>query len=344
MQHGDLNMANTSRKRAWRPSKIEIRASEMARREADRQARRVRWERLLQARHQCVEWNEFSLWAHAITEAEGKLPDWLAQIIAERCPGLIGSERINSEAGRGVGARLDRRIREWVEQNVLADSKHKGWLRAVTFYAVRDLAYARDWAYAQWCEKHWKQQPPASYPSFEEWRSASERCGNEVLDACEMREDKRRVIKNSRLVGSERLEAAVAEYMEWEAFTYWLRSLLEADTRFPETVTRDLERRCPGFLESDRQLRSTLALENYTQRWKALLKWGEERFFPEARRGGWFNAVVYRARVHPRSARTVDYWVFHWDEHWSSYPLDQYLSFEVWRHEADNYVVGSMDE
>jgi len=344
LRHGDLNMANTSRKHAWRPSKIEIRASEMARREADRQARRISWERLLRARHQCVEWNAFSLWAHAITEAEGKVPDWLAESIGERCPGLTGSERVDLEAGPGVGARLDRRIRQWVEENILADPKHEGWLRAVTFYAVRELAYARDWAYAQWCEKHWKHQPPATYPPFEEWRSASERSGDEVLDACEMREDKRQVIKNSRLVSPERLAAAVAEYLEWEAFTYWLRSLLETDTRLPETVTRELEQRCPGFIESDRQLRSTLVLENYTQRWRALLKWGEKRYFAEARKDGWFDAVMYCARAHPRNARTIDYWVFYWDEHWLTPSLDQYPSFMVWRRSADDYVVGSMDE
>lgn len=157
-------------------------------------------------------------------------------------------------------------------------------------------------------------------------------------------EDKRRIIKTSRLVSSERLKAVVAEYMEWEAFTYWVRSLLEADIRFPETVTRELERRCPGFLESDRELRSTLTLENYTQRWKALLKWGEERFFADARRDGWYNAVVYRARAHPRSTRTVDYWVFYWDEQWSTLPLDRYPSIMEWRRSADDYVVGSMDD
>jgi len=323
---------------------MEIHASEMARREADRQARRIHWKLLLHARHQYVEWNAFSLWVHTIAEVERKVPDWLSRIIVERCPGLVGSDRLNLEAGPGVGVRVDRRIREWIAESVLAESKQGGWLRAVTFYAVRDLAYARDWAYAQWCAKQWKHQPPASYPSFEEWRSASESCGDEVLDACELREEKRRMIKVSRSVGTERLETAVAEYMEWEAFTYWLRSLLEADTRFPETVTREIERRCPGFLEADTELRGTLAPESYTQRWKALLKWGEERFFAEPRKDGWFNAVVYRARAHPRSARTVDYWVFYWDEHWSSYPLDGYPSFESWRREADNYIVRTTNE
>ena len=65
-------MANTSKQRAWRPSKVEVRASEMARREADRQARRIPWERLLKARHQYVEWNAFSLWVRRDRQSGGR--------------------------------------------------------------------------------------------------------------------------------------------------------------------------------------------------------------------------------------------------------------------------------
>jgi len=311
----------------------------MARREADRQARRIPWERLLKARRQYVEWNAFSLWVHAIAKAEGELPEWLAKTIEERCPGLIGSERQRLEAAPELGAVLDRGILGWVEENVLADSKQGGWLRAVTFYAIRDPACARDWAYWQWCDGQWERQRPPAYPSFEEWRSASEQCADEVLDAFKMDEDKRQIIKVSRAIGPGRLTAAVAQYMEWEAFTYWLRSLLEVDTQFPETVTREVERRCPGFLESDRELRITLSPEDYTRRWKALLEWGEERFFAAPRREDWFKTVVYQARAHPRGARTVDYWVFHWDMYWSAQPLETYPSFELWRQAADNYIV-----
>ena len=168
--------------------------------------------------------------------------------------GFLGSERLRPEAGLELGPLLDRRIMGWVEENVLADSKVGGWLRAVTFYAIRNPVYARDWAYWQWCEGEWERQRPPAYPHFEEWRSASEQCADEILDAFKMHEDKRQIIKASRAIGPERLTAAVAQYMEWEAFTYWLRSLLEADTPFPETVTREVQYRCPGFLESDREL------------------------------------------------------------------------------------------
>jgi len=332
-------MADSPKQRTVRTSTAEACLSEMARREAGRQARRIPWQRLLEARQQYVEWNAFSLWARAIAEAEGCTPAWLVKVLEERCPGLLGSDRTSKITHQDP--LLYRRILEWFETNVLAQAKEKGWLQAVTFYTVRDPEYVRDCAYWQHCEAQWKRQRPSAYPSFEEWRRSSEQCADEVLDVFEMTEDKRQIIKASRVAGPERLAAAVAQYMEWEAFTYWLRSLLESDTKLPGTVVKELQRRCPGFLESDEELRNTLVPEDYTGRWKALLEWGENRFFGNIQKEGWLDAVVYEARAHPRSVRIVDYWVFYWDEHWSSNPHEAYPSFEEWRRTADDFVVGA---
>jgi len=332
-------MVDSPKRRTVRTSKAEACVSQTARREADRQARRIPWQRLLEARQQYVEWNAFSLWGRAVAEAEGQVPAWLAKLLDERCPGLLGSERTSEITHQDP--LLYRRVLEWSETNVLVQANEEGWLRAVTFYAVRDPAFVRDCAYSQYCEVQWKRQRPSAYPAFEEWRRASERCADEVLDAFEMAEDKRQIVKISRLVGPERFAAAVAQYMEWEAFTYWLRSLLESDTKLPGAVVKELKRRCPGFLECDEVLRSTLSPEDYTRRWKALLEWGENRFFSKMEQEGWFHAVAYEARAHPRSVRTVDYWVFYWDEHWSSHPEGNYPSFDEWRSTADNFVVGA---
>lgn len=258
---------NSGEQRVPRTTEAEIRVSEMARREADRQARRIRWERLLEARRQYVEWNAFSLWARAIAEAEGEIPAWLAKVLEVRGPGFLGVERSRRQAGPEEKPLLWRRLLEWIEDNVVRDANDEGWLRAVTFYAVRDPVYAQDSAYWQHCEREWKRQRPSSYPSFEEWRRASEQCSDEVLDAFGMREEKRQIIKASRAVGPERLAETLARYMDWEAFTYRPRSLLEADIDLPDAASQELERRCPGFLECDQELRSTLSPEDYTRRW-----------------------------------------------------------------------------
>src|SRR5207244_11565983 len=113
-------------------------------------------------------------------------PAWLAKVLEERCPGLFGVEHSRRQADPEGESLLWRRFLEWIEFNVLRDAKDEGWLRAVTFYAVRDPVYARDCAYWQHCERDWKRQRRPSYPSFEDWRSASEQCSDEVLDAFEL--------------------------------------------------------------------------------------------------------------------------------------------------------------
>jgi len=337
-------MASTQEERTQQTGKAEARVSETARREADRQARRVPWKRLLEARHLYVEWNAFSLWFRAVAETEGQVPAWLAQTLEVRCPGLLGSSTRSDSTQSEQNTLVCRRLPEWIEDNILKQAKEEQWLQAVTYYAVRDPDLARDCAYWHHCMKQWERQRPSAYPSFEEWRSASQQCCDEILDAFEMRDDRRQIIKLSRSIGPKRFADAADDYMEWEAFTYWMRSLLEADIEFPAGVKRELQCRCPGFLEHDKELRRTLALQDYTQRWKALLEWGENRFFVEARTQGWFDALVSHARAHPRSARTVDYWVFYWDAHWSDCPPGTYPSYEEWRQAADDYIVPSGNE
>ncbi len=207
-------MVNTPRERTRRIGKSEACVSEMARREADRQARRIPWKLLLKARRQYVEWNAFSLWVRAITETEGDVPAWLARVLQKRCPGVIASES-QGELSEQTPARnqiplLCRRMSEWIECNVLGHAKQQGWLRAVTYYAVRDPDFSRDCAYWQHCERQWRQQAPSIYPSFEEWRRASEQSSDEILEAFEMPDGRRQIIKASREIGPDRLAEAVA--------------------------------------------------------------------------------------------------------------------------------------
>ena len=109
------------------------------------------------------------------------------KVLKERCPGPFRSDRTSEIAQQDPP--LNRRILEWVESNALAQAKDEGWLRAVTFYAARVPEYMRDCAYWQHCEAQWKRQSPSAYPSFEEWREASEQCADEVLDAFEMKSE-----------------------------------------------------------------------------------------------------------------------------------------------------------
>ena len=87
----------------------------VARERADEQARRIPWQRLYEVRKQYIDWQEFYLWARSIFEIEKRIPDSLADILQDRCPGFLEAEKaltLQSTQDPASGAppgRLDRR-------------------------------------------------------------------------------------------------------------------------------------------------------------------------------------------------------------------------------------------
>ena len=57
------------------------------------QARRIPWQRLLRCRNQYIDWQEFYLWVRSILEIEERVPDWLVEILNDRCPGFLETEK-----------------------------------------------------------------------------------------------------------------------------------------------------------------------------------------------------------------------------------------------------------
>ncbi|MGH9350685.1 MAG: transposase [Terriglobia bacterium] len=163
---------------------------------------------------------------------------------------------------------------------------------AVGYYAVRDLAALRDEAYWSYCERQWKLSKPTVYPSFREWRRASERCEGPVIDACEMREKERGLIKASQRTSPRMLRKAVDRYVGWQVFAYWARTALESDHPLPGPVDREVRQRCPGFLASDAAAKARRPAEEPYQRFNRLMRWIEDHEFARARKQGWFDALV----------------------------------------------------
>jgi hypothetical protein len=65
----------------------------LARERAEKQARHIPWQRLLEARGQYIDWQEFYLWARSILEVEEEIPDWLTESLNDRCPGFLQAEK-----------------------------------------------------------------------------------------------------------------------------------------------------------------------------------------------------------------------------------------------------------
>ena len=321
----------------WRPSELERRVGQTARLTAEKEAARIPWPQLDEAREKYVDWEAFVLWVRAIEHAEGGFPEWLAKIVDKRCWGFSKSVEKRSPDHSDVPPVFWPHLERWVNERIFGEIWREGWMNAVGYYAARDLASLRNHAYWEYCEGQWKRSKPAAYPSFQEWRKASERCIDQVLDECQMREEKRRLIKLSRRVSPRTLRQAVDRYIEWEAFAYWARTALESGCPLPASVERELKRRCPGFLEVGAAVSTANLKEEPHCRFDRMIKWIEDHEFAGAMKRRWFDVLLYQARLHPRHARVIDYW-HDWEAEWEKHPSSKYPSFAQWKKAADRYT------
>jgi len=152
-----------------------------------------------------------------------------------------------------------------------------------------------------------------------------------------MREEKRRLIKLSRLVRPRTLRQAVDRDIEWEAFGYWARTALEAEPPLPSPVESVVRRRCPGFLEADAAGRAANPEEEAHCRFNRMIKWIEDHEFTDAKERGWFDVLLYQGRIHPRHARVIDYWHARAAEQ-EKHPSAEYPSLAEWERAADRYT------
>lgn len=285
----------------------------MARRRATKQLLRVSWHRFRKAYLAYPKWEAFVLWTHAILTAEGRAPSWLVEVAKEHCPGFAGNEALADEPSI-----LDLRLREWIHTRIFRQAREEGWLDALTFFGVRDLRSQAAWAYWVHSERKWRRKRPRPYPTFEEWWQEAQKY--------ELR----------KKVSVVPIDDAVKKYVEWRAFAYWLRPLLEANRKVPDQVAAELKRRCPGFAEFD----NSSALKNQQEKaraWRHLVRWIEDHRFAKANEQGWFDMVVEQARDEPRHVRMVEFWKRS-SRSWPRDPAIAYPSFNEWRRAADSYI------
>jgi hypothetical protein len=303
----------------------------IARERADDEARRIPWRRLFDARNQYIDWQEFYLWARSIFEVEGRIPDWLAQILNDRCPEFL--QREEGLTAKTVSARpLPLRLEDWIDDHVFGFAKREGWFNAITFYAIRASRYQRAEVCWSECVETWKKAKPLRYPSLEEWKNIAARCD----ETARLVAGEQKARSSSKLVSPDRLTEAVARYMDYEALAYWARPALERCPDPPTEVVSEFERCCPGLLDGVIKGQQH-ASRSASQRWQGLMLWIADHYFQDAKAGGWFDAILVGARSHPRAIRTMEY-ADHCDEVWSSQMPEPYPSFEDWRRDADAYV------
>jgi len=265
------------RKKRLRSGELTSRLQRHANEKAAAEARRVPWQVLLEARNRYLDWEEFYHWVRSIIDVEHAIPDWLERKLDEACPGFLAAEKqyLLKHAKEATLAPV--RLGQWIDEHIFGFAKQGGWLLAITFYAVRETRYQK--ASVCWSEsvRKWQRARPIQYPSFEEWRREAARC-DETAHLLPAIRKQRECFK---LVSAERLAQAVSSFIDWEAFAYWARPALEASSSLPSEVARELDCRCPGFLESITKQRGVNGRSG--DDWQRLMLWISDLWFAKTR-------------------------------------------------------------
>jgi hypothetical protein len=298
------------------------RVQRLARERAEFQARSIPWQRQLETRNAYVGWQEFYLWVRSVVEVENRIPEWIADILNQRCPGFLEHEkRLTMKAAKNRPLPL--RLEDWIDEHIFGFARQEGWFNAITYYAIRDPRYQRAEVCWSECVEKWKKARPHRYPTFDEWKRIAEQCDPTSHLVPEIR---KRMARIQRL-DPVRFGEAVSRYIEWEALAYWARPALERESELPKVVLELLRDRCPEFLET----------EPHPRDWQRLMSWISDHYFSDARKEGWLDGLLMCVADHPRAIRTMEY-ADHCEETWGSRLPDRYPSFQEWRGNADSFV------
>lgn len=135
-----------------------------------------------------------------------------------------------------------------------------------------------------------------------------------------------------RSIATKRLAEAITDYIEWRAFAYWVRSIVEAEGCVSTTMRALLKARCPGFLP-----RPYARNEAAVSLWRHLISWIDEHIFGYAKAEGWSHALGYYGVRDPRCGQIEEYWL-HCQQAWKTCRPPSLPSFEEWRVAAGDFA------
>jgi hypothetical protein len=135
-------------------------------------------------------------------------------------------------------------------------------------------------------------------------------------------------------VPPDELHRWILQYVEWEAFAYWVRTVVEVVRSLPNDVAGELNRRCPGFLNAEGD---SLTSTDSTGFFRVLIAWVESHAFSEIKHTTWIESIRAYARQHVRAERIVEYWAV-CGSRWQRNPPATFPSFEAWLLEIEDFV------
>jgi hypothetical protein len=134
------------------------------------------------------------------------------------------------------------------------------------------------------------------------------------------------------LVSPERLAQTITEFIEWRAFSYWLRLIVETQGFVSDSMIAILQERCSGFLE----YAAAYAKEHPREPeflWLRFLEWIDKKRFHVPIADGWRHALGYYSTRDPRMDQLRVHWK-HCRRAWKLQPPASFPDFECWREAA----------
>lgn len=119
------------------------------------------------------------------------------------------------------------------------------------------------------------------------------------------------------------------QYLEWQEFYYWARSILESEEAVPEWLAGELNQMCPGFLAAEKGKATRIAKHAESAAIR-LGEWIDNQIFAFAEKGGWLPAVTFYAVREPRYQRAATCWSESVNK-WRATKPDRYPSLDGWR-------------
>lgn len=280
------------------------------------QAFKVPWRDIAATLDRMNEHECFALWVRAIADTEHSIPEWLLASIEQRYPGF-GSSRRTLRSHESIWEDLI----SWIDDHIFTAARAGGWIEALHYYSGQDPRSEDAWMFWTRSEAQWQKQKPSKYPSFEEWVQGV-----------------RSLALPSESKAPDSTAALVPQYIEGEAFAYWVRAAVGSARHMSSGVAKSIERRCPGFL-GDRATHAPApgTAEYGSWLWRELLGWMESHTFSGAGPDSRMEELRSAARSHLRAERIAAYWA-ECETNWSKQPPRVYPDFEEWLRAADRFV------
>ena len=141
-----------------------------------------------------------------------------------------------------------------------------------------------------------------------------------------------RAADEARRIPWQVLLEARKQYLEWQEFYHWARSIMDCEHSTPDWLARKLDQVCPGFLEAEAQYLSQHPKEAPLTPVR-LGQWIDDRVFGFAKDGGWLLAITFYAVRESRYQKASTCWSESVKK-WQKAKPARYPSFDEWRRQA----------